>query len=98
MTLSDYFYPNFVREFYANVDSKNKHSEWFFKGQEILLTRDILTMLLGRANNGPYVDSIRKFNWKEDSLPQRASTRFGLTYNVSRFDSPQVLRAEKLNA
>ena len=65
LTLSTHYYPNLVREFYANIENKARHSgellESWVRGRHIVLSRECLVAIFGCSNQGQAIDLKKGF-------------------------------------
>ncbi|XP_027166325.1 uncharacterized protein LOC113766318 [Coffea eugenioides] len=98
LRLPDYYYLNLVREFYANIINKAKHSgekvESFVRGTHIVLSRQRLAIFLGCCDEGPAVNLKKGFvapNKRWD--PAHAMARFGLQYQPFRSSRKETIVA-----
>ncbi|XP_027125024.1 uncharacterized protein [Coffea arabica] len=98
LRLPVYYYPELVREFYANIINKAKHSgekvESFVRGTRIVLSRQRLAAILGCRDEGPAVDLKKGFvapNKRWD--PTHAMARFGLQYQPFRSSRKETIVA-----
>ncbi|XP_071932873.1 uncharacterized protein [Coffea arabica] len=89
LTLPNHYYPDLVREFYANIESKARHSgeivESWVRGRRITLSCQDLAAILGCMDDGRPVDLKKEFvppNRRWD--PSLAMARFGLEYQPFR--------------
>ena len=85
LTLSTHYNLDLMREFYANIDNKARHSgemvESWVRGRHIVLSRERLTAILGCSNQGRAVDLKKGFtvpNRRWD--PSHAMNRFSFEY------------------
>ena len=92
------YYPELVREFYANIINKARHSgelvESWVRGMHISLSRRCLVAILGCRDQGPAVDLKKGFvapNKRWD--PSHAMTRFDLEYQPFRSSRKETIVA-----
>ncbi|XP_071927454.1 uncharacterized protein [Coffea arabica] len=97
LTLPDHYYPDLVREFYANIESKARHSGEMVKSwvceRRIVLSHQDLAAILGCMDDGRPVD-LKEFvppNRRWD--PSLAIARFGLEYQPFRFTRKDTILA-----
>lgn len=91
------FYPQLVKEFYANVENKDAYSNVLLnttvRGVKIRLTRRVLSEILGVPDDEELVQLNRRFFWDGDWTVGATTDRFGVRYISSRSEGRQIYKA-----
>lgn len=103
LTLPDHYYPQLVKEFYANVVNKSGHSgeniRSYVRGRRIEVERSTLAQLLGVRNTGPAVDLKKEFHAPDRHWEMgHAMARFQIEQEFTRSQQKATVKANKLDA